>query len=221
MKKILMELVGTFFFILTIVMTANPFAIASMLMAWVYIGGFISGAHFNPMVSLAMALCRKLSWNNFFYYSLAQIIGGFLAFALTVYLTGHFIVPRPNAATSLFQDFIVEMLLAFVLALEILVIATYEKYDGNFVTGFAIGFTIPALALLGTPISGGLFNPAISLGGALFSLIKGVQIIPAHLIMYVGGASVGGALAACFYKYFFMSVYNSYYERKTTIVEKF
>lgn len=52
MKKLIMEFLGTFFFILTIAMTSNPFAIAAMLMALVYIGGNVSGAHYNPMVSL-------------------------------------------------------------------------------------------------------------------------------------------------------------------------
>jgi aquaporin Z len=196
MKRALVELLGTFFFVLTIAMTGSPIAIAAMLMAWVYIGGYISGAHYNPAVSLAVALRGHLTWKEFPRYVLAQIVGGIAAFACTSYLQGQVTLPAPGAGVGFGQAFIVEVGLAFVLALVVLVVATSDKFKNSQVFGFAIGFTIPALAVLGSPISGGLFNPAIAIGAALFGAAQGNAIVWPDLFMYVGGALIGGFLAA-------------------------
>lgn len=201
MKKTLMELLGTFFFVLTIVITGNPFAIAAMLMAWVYIGGYVSGAHYNPAVTLAVALRSRSTSHHIAWFMAAQILGGFLAFAAAGFLGSEIIIPAP--AVPCLQAFVIEALLAFVLAFVVLVVATSEKFKASHVFGFAIGFTIPALAALGATTSGGLFNPAIALGANLFGLTQGMPIVWEHLGMYVGGALAGGALAACAFKFFF------------------
>lgn len=203
MKKQLMEFLGTFFFISTIAMTSNPIAIGLMLMAWLYIGGYISGGHFNPMVSLAVAIRGNLNWKDFPSYVIAQIAGGFLAYAMTYFIYGKISVPAPGSQVTLLQAFIVEILLAFVLALVVLVTATSDKFKNSQIFGFAIGLTIPALAAIGGPISGGLFNPAIALGSSLFALTKGLPIAWPALLMYVIGALIGGYLAAQAFKYFF------------------
>jgi aquaporin Z len=202
MKKLLMEFLGTFFLVLTIAMTGNPFAIAAMLMAWVYIGGYISGGHYNPAVSLAVAARGRLAWHELPWYWLAQVLGGIAAYLLTAHLRGAISIPMPGHNVTLGQAFIMEILLAFVLALVVLVVATSERLKIGHIFGFAIGFTIPALAYLGGPISGGLFNPAIALGANIVGALKGMTISWEHLFMYVIGALVGGLLAACAYKYF-------------------
>ncbi len=201
MKKLLMEFIGTFFFVLAIVMTGNAIAIAAMLMAWLYIGGYVSGAHYNPMVSLAIALSGHLKWREFPHYVAAQVGGAFAAFLMAAFLHGSAVIPAPHA--TLLQAFVVEILLAFVLASVILFVAVSKH--GSHIYGLAIGFTIPALAALGGPISGGLFNPAIALGGALFGLISGQGFMLMNLLMYVGGAFLGGYLAAYAYHYFLPS----------------
>ena len=74
MKKLLMEFLGTYFLILAVSMTLNPLAIAAMLMAyWIYIGGYVSGAHYNPAVSLGVAFSDRLAWPTFIRYVGAQI----------------------------------------------------------------------------------------------------------------------------------------------------
>lgn len=201
MKKSLMELLGTFFFIFTIIMTGNPFAIAAMLMAWVYIGAYVSGAHYNPAVTLAIALRTHSRSHHIAWFMVAQVLGGFLAFAAAAFLGSEIMVPTP--AVPLLQAFVIEALLAFVLAFVVLVVATSEKFKASHVFGFAIGFTIPALAALGATTSGGLFNPAIALGANLFGLTQGMMIEWQNLVMYVVGALLGGALAAYAFKFFF------------------
>ena len=195
-----MEFLGTFFLILTIAVTHNAFAIAAILMAWVYIGGHISGAHYNPAVSLASAVRGSVSWERAAQYMVAQIIGGVAAFAFSSFLIGRFAIPAP--AAPLAQALSVEILLAFVLAFVVLTVATAEVFKGNEIFGFAIGFTVPALAAVGTPISGGLFNPAIAIGAAVFGKYKGMPVNVEHLALYVGGALIGGFLAAVAFRYF-------------------
>jgi aquaporin Z len=202
MKRSLIECLGSFFLVFMVAMGTGPLAVAAMLMAWVYIGGYISGAHYNPAVSLAAAYSGKLHRRELGAYMLAQIVGGCLAYILATFLLGHIHVPAPAAGVTIFQAFIVEILLAFVLSMVVLTVATSKKYAGNYVFGFAIGFTIPALAALGQTTSGGLFNPAIAIGSATVGLFYGVPLAWDNLFMYVIGALLGGLLAAHAFKYF-------------------
>lgn len=203
MKKLCMEFLGTFFLVLSVLITGEPIAIAAMLMAWVYIGAFISGGHYNPMVSLAMTIRGMLTWCHFGYYMFAQCLGALAAYLMTLFLKGIVVIPSPGCGVSLLQAGVAEVMLAFVLALIILVVATADQFKANYVFGAAIGFTILALGTLGGPISGGLFNPAIALGGFLFSLLFGAPVVPYHLAMYLVGAFLGGALAAYSFDYFY------------------
>lgn len=202
MKKLFMEFLGTFFFIFTITMTGNPFAIAAMLMAWIYIGFFVSGSHYNPLLSFALALRGKLPWHELLWYILAQIAGGFAAFLATSFFHGSVAIPAPEQNITFMQAFLIETLLSFVFALIVLVIATAQKYEGNDIFAFAIGFTVPALAALGATTSGGLFNPAIALGGMLYSIFNRIPLALEHIVMYVGGAFLGAFLAALAFNYF-------------------
>ena len=87
LKKYLVELIGTFFLVLTVACTGllgtegviAPLAIASVLMVMVYAGGHISGGHYNPAVSLAAAMRGALCWCQFLPYVVAQVIGAVLA----------------------------------------------------------------------------------------------------------------------------------------------
>jgi aquaporin Z len=200
MRRLVVECVGTFFFLLTIALTANPLAIASMLMAWVYIGYHISGGHYNPAVTLAVGLHGKWQWASILRYWAAQVVGGFLAFATAFYLSGHITMPQPSAPFG--KAFLVEILLAFVFAFVVLVVGVSDRFKNSTIYGFAIGFTIPALATLGSPISGGLFNPAIPLGAHIFGLTKKMPLDGTNLFLYVAGALLGAALAVHAYNYF-------------------
>lgn len=197
-----MEFIGTFFFVFVIAMGGHAFAAAAMLMAWVYIGSLISGGHFNPAVSLAVAMRGKLAWDKLAGYMIAQICGGIAAYLLTYYIHGQVMVPEPMV--HLLPAFIVEVLLASVLALVVLVVTTTQKLSGHNTFGLAIGFTIPALAAIGKTTSGGLFNPAIAFGASIVGAVLGGHVVLGHLVMYVLGALLGGALASYLFHYFGM-----------------
>src|SRR5437762_9823054 len=78
MKRYLMEAVGTFFLTVAISLIANPIAIGLMLMAMIYVGGHISGAHFNPAISFVCLVQNRLSFESMAKYVIAQILGAFL-----------------------------------------------------------------------------------------------------------------------------------------------
>jgi aquaporin Z len=199
-RKLVTEAIGTFFLVLTIGLTVTaglplaPLAIGAALMVMVYMGGAISGAHYNPAVTTAMLLRRKVTAPEAAGYIVAQLVGAVLA-ALAVYsLTDQTFVPTPAADAGVAQILLVEVLFTFALALVILNVATARETEGNSYFGLAIGFTVMAGAFAGGPISGGAFNPAVGLGPALVHAVIGGQPV-GHVVYYVVGPLVGALLA--------------------------
>ena len=202
MRNYLTEFIGTFFLVLTIGLTVlggtplAPLAIGSSLMIMVYMGGHVSGGHYNPAVSLAVFLQGKMaSGGEFARYVLTQCLGAFVA-ALVVYaVVGQTFAPAPAPTASRTGAFVIEVLYTFALALVVLNSAASAKTHGNSFYGLAIGFTIVVAAFAGGPISGGAFNPAVGLGPILVDATLG-QGTFANLWLYLLGPLVGGALAS-------------------------
>lgn len=201
MKRYLTELIGTFFLVLTVglVITGNvqlgAIAIGSVLMVMVYMGGHISGAHYNPAVSLAVMLRGKLSPIDFVPYIVCQLAGSLLACYVVFTITGKTFAPAPAANVTPFVAILVEAIFTFALALVVLNVATAKGTEGNSFYGLAIGFTVTAAALAAGGISGGAFNPAVGCGPITFKywIDKGSLD---HLGYYIVGPFLGGALAA-------------------------
>ena len=205
MKRYLTEFVGTFFLVLTIGLTVldrtlfAPLAIGASLMIMIYMGGHISGAHYNPAVSLAVFLRGKLPAKDLVPYWIVQVAGALIA-SITVYvLLGKTFAPEPAKSANAFQALLVEFLFTFALALVVLNSATSPHTAGNSFYGLAIGFTVVVGAFAGGPISGGAFNPAVGIGPTLLHAIKGGGTL-AHLWIYLVGPLAGGALAAVVYR---------------------
>src|ERR1700758_5389025 len=122
MNKYLMEVVGTFFLVLTIGCTVigngagplAPLAIGGVLMVMIFAGGHISGAHYNPAVSTAVMVRGKLAQNEFIAYAGVQLIAGVIAAAIARVVLGHSDHAGPVAAVG--KEFIVEFLFTFALA---------------------------------------------------------------------------------------------------------
>ena len=83
MKAYIMELIGTMFLVLAVGLTGNPIAIGVMLMTMVYLGGHISGGHYNPAVTLAVWIRGKLPSKEVVPYWISQIMGGLIAGIIT------------------------------------------------------------------------------------------------------------------------------------------
>jgi aquaporin Z len=201
MRTYLTEFYGTFFLVLTIglaVLAGTPFApiaIGSALTVMVYMGGHVSGAHYNPAVTLAVWMRGKLPGSQVLPYWAAQVLGSLVA-SLTVYLlTGQTFAPAPAPGATALQALLTEALYAFTLGLVVLNVATTTATQGNSFYGLAIGLTIMAGALAAGQISGGAFNPAVGIGPTVVTALLGHGGFT-HLWLYLVGPFAGGALAA-------------------------
>src|SRR4026209_2153587 len=149
MRNYLTEFLGTFFLVLTVGLTVlngsplAPLAIGSSLMIMVYMGGHVSGGHYNPAVSLAVLLRRKMaSVQEFLGYVASQLLGAVVA-ALVVYsVTGKTFAPAPGGTPTVTAALRMELLLPRALALVMLNPAPAAKTHGNAFYGLAIGFTV-------------------------------------------------------------------------------
>ena len=201
MKNYITEFIGTFFLVLTIGLTGDPLAIGVMLMAIIYMGGHISGAHYNPAVSIAMIYRGLLTSKEAIKYILSQLAGAFLA-ALTVnWFIGDVMQVAPSNTASGMQILAVEAIFTFALMLVILNVATHPKTAGNSYYGLAIGFTIMAAAFAGGGISGGVYNPAVGTGPILVDVILGDGKTLANLWYYFVGPIFGAMAATCVYEF--------------------
>lgn len=146
MKKLLTEFVGTFFLVLTIGLVvlngtpAAPLAIGSALMIMVYMGGHISGGHYNPAVTLAVLARGAMERRDVIPYWVAQIAGSLAAAAVVALVTGSTFAPAPAPDAGVLAPLVVELLFTFALALVVLNTATAEEMAGNSYFGLAIGF---------------------------------------------------------------------------------
>lgn len=209
--KLLTEFLGTFFLTLTISLAVThagasaPIAIGVMLVALVSMGGAISGAQYNPAVTLAVWLSRSMPARDVGPYLAAQFVGGLAGAGLATGLSGRHPAPYPaalanatepgaSAFTGLASAFTVELLFTFALALVVLNVACSKKTAGNPYFGVAIGLTIMAAAFVGGPISGGAYNPAVGLGLCTVDALRGGSM--GHVWLYLAGPLAGGAIAA-------------------------
>jgi aquaporin Z len=205
MNRYVTEFTGTFFLVFTIgcsVLVGTsmaPLAIAASLMVMVYMGGHVSGAHYNPAVSLGLVLRGSFAASEFAAYVAAQLLGA-VAASLAVWLvTGRTFVPAPAANATIIAALLVEILYTTALALVVMNVATAPATAGNSFYGLAIGFTVGAGAFAGGPISGGAFNPAVGLGPALIHAIISRGSI-SHVWLYIVGPCLGAVIAAAIFK---------------------
>jgi aquaporin Z len=201
MRSYLTEFIGTFFLVLTVGFCValnaplGALAIGCSLMIMVYMGGHISGGHYNGAVSLAAFLRKKIDAPTFVAYLICQLIGAICA-ALIVYIVlGKTFAAAPAPTTTPVAALIVETLYTFALALVVLNTAYSADTQGNSYYGLAIGFTIVVAAVAGGPISGGAFNPDVGTGPILVDAIISHGSM-ANLWLYLVGPFLGGALAA-------------------------
>lgn len=201
MAKYVTEFIGTFFLVLTICLSVlieaplPSLAIGASLMVMVYMGGHISGGHYNPAVSLAVLLRKKMPSPDFGPYLIAQVAGAIVASLAAHLILGRTFAPAPGEGVSTMGALLVEFLFTFALALTVLNVACSERTKGNSYYGLAIGFTVFFGAMAGGRISGGAFNPAVGIGPIIVNALLGGGSW-GNLWLYLVGPLAGGALAA-------------------------
>ncbi|KAK1583918.1 hypothetical protein Q3G72_028184 [Acer saccharum] len=219
MQKILAEVVGTYFLIFAgcasvavnidydKVVTHPGISIVWGLavMVLVYSVGHISGAHFNPSVTIAFATCKRFPWKQVPAYVAAQVLGSTLAAGtLRLLFSGkqdHFVGTVP--AGSDMQSFVMEFIITFYLMFIISGVATDNRAVSSHLlshhfglnlhigelAGLAIGATVLLNVMFAGPISGASMNPARTLGPAIVSSqYKGIWI---YMVAPILGAVCG------------------------------
>lgn len=131
--------------------------------------GHISGAHFNPAVTIAFAVTRHFPWREVVFYVVAQILGAVFGTLTLKFLFGDVLqMSMTLPSGSVQQSFGLEVLLTAVLMFVIISVATDTRAVGT-PAALAIGFTVALDAMWGGPISGASMNPARSFGPALIA----------------------------------------------------
>lgn len=211
MQRYVAEFIGAFFLVLTVGCTGiatgpgviPPLAIGSALMVMVFAGGHISGAHYNPAVTLgvflrglsavASAKAGRLPARDVVPYMLAQIVGAAAAAAAVLFFkTGETVTPF---VPSLVPAFGAEFLFTFALVYVVLNVATAPATAGNSYFGLAIGFTVLTGAFAVGDISGGAFNPAVAVGAMTMGMLPW-----SYLWLYAAAELLAGAAAAFTFK---------------------
>lgn len=200
--KLTTEFIGTLFLSLAVCTAAvlgtaeahAPFAIASTLMVMIYAGGHISGAHYNPAVTVSIYLrgaCEKSDLAPYIATQLAASTTGAL-------IAVNVLVPESDVERLVLETgpaFTAELLFTFALAYVILNVATSETTEGNGFYGAAIALVVLAGALSVGSISGASFNPAVTVA-LIASDALSVEDSWIHFIPQL----VGGCLAALAFK---------------------
>jgi len=201
LRKVMMEFIGTFFFVLVIgqvvigteglAAALAPVAIGSALMVVVYAGGHVSGGHYNPAVTLAVWIRGKTATAELVPYWIAQILGAVLAALVVGYFkAGVDVVPME---LDVVPALLAEFLFTFALCFVVLNVATADATAGNSYFGLAIGFAVLIGAYAVGGISGGAFNPAVAAGITAMGLSTFSNIWIFLVANLLGGAAAGYA----------------------------
>ena len=216
-QKIAAEFLATMLFVFGVICSVvygDDFAaigVSAIGGVMIYIFGRVSGAHFNPAISLALFIRQKLSALEFGLYVAAQIVGSFIACLLFVLVRrGKFNnfagneIPLnmydPNDGDkdgwSYFGAFLMEVILTFILIMFILASCERDNYLGPSL-GLAFSLTLLACSIIGGGVSGCSMNPARSLAPAFMQLFNGENKNPIKQIwIYLVGPFLGGIIAA-------------------------
>src|SRR5690554_6297092 len=199
-------LVGSTAAVLNLELSSIALAFGLILMAMIYAVGSTSGGHFNPAVSFAMALTKRLSWKDFGFYSLFQLLGSLIAVLCLVPFVGSL---SNLGANQIFGDFggqptvlilllglLVEVIGTFLFVFVILRV-TKEPNLKN-LAGMIIGLTLATLIYFAGPLTNAGFNPVRSIFPALFQGGKALE----ELWIFIVGPMVGAFLAAVAAPYF-------------------
>ena len=183
MKNYISEFIGTFAMIFcgTGAMTINEITGGDVthvgigitwgliVMAMIYAFGEISGAHFNPAVSIAFAYAKKFSWKEVPKYIFFQVAGAFAASLLLMWLFPKSELLGATIPTvDVWRAFVLELILTFFLMVVIINVSTGSKEVGM-MAGIAIGSVVLLEALFAGPITNASMNPARSLAPNIVS----------------------------------------------------
>jgi len=205
----LSEFLGTFFLVLTVGLNvtggspAPALSIGASLMCMIYALGGVSGAHFNPAVTLAATAAGKHQAADIPVYMGSQVLGGICAGMLYTFTTGSSVPLAPGKGYSWGAAAFAEIMYTFVLCFTVLNVATLEAGKPGHMTsggkssqiyGLAIGFCIVVGGYAIGAVSGGSLNPAVSFGLDTSNAMKGGSWM--NCLAYSAFEFIGAGIAA-------------------------
>lgn len=206
-RRLIAEFIGTYFLVFAgtgaIVINSLTQALGHVgisitfglvVMALIYTFGHISGAHFNPAVTIGFMIRKDISRYDALLYILTQVFAGIAASFTLLFLFGNVAslgatLPRESWQ----QSFVLEFILTFVLMMVILGSAVHGKAVKQF-AGIAIGGTVGLMAMFAGPICGASMNPIRSIAPAVVSGTLD------HLWIYIVATILGAVVATLLYK---------------------
>ena len=221
-RKLFAEFFGTFWLCFAVLGTAMMaagfptvgvgfigvgFAAGLAVLTMAYAVGGISGGHFNPAVSLGLAIAGRFDWKDLIPYWIAQIVGGAVAAAVVYWIASG----APDFAAggfaangygdlspgkySLISALVVEIVLTGMFLIVILG-ATSKAAPAGFAP-IAIGLALFVAHLIGIPVSNASLNPARSIASAIFATTGAWS----QIWLFIVGPLVGGALGGAIWRY--------------------
>jgi len=205
-KPLVAELIGTFALCFIGILSIDAskgdlmipaFAHGLVLVVFISAFGAVSGGHFNPAVTLAMIVSKRIKPDVGIAYMVSQVLGGVLA-GLAVIACGFTVAtvtggtPAPGPTITMMSAIIAETILTAFLVFAVLGTAVDKRAPK--IGGIGIGLTVTFDILAGGPISGGAMNPARWLGPALVSREN-----LGNAAIYLTGPFIGCILAVLIY----------------------
>jgi aquaporin Z len=197
-RKYAVEVIGTFFLVFTVAVSGfshsafTPLAAGAALMVMVYAGGHISGGHYNPAVTLAALWRRRIGLGDAVAYWIVQFVAGVVAgWVARAVVNPRVVTTLHPSGHALTATAVVELLFTFALCYVVLNVATSKDQVGNSFFGLAIGFTVLAGAFAVGGISGGAFNPAVTLGAAVGGLFAWSTLWVYIVVQAIAGTAAG------------------------------
>lgn len=199
--KCVAEFTGTFFLVLTVgmnVLTGSvgaALSIGGILAVMIFALGSVSGAHFNPAVTVAIVLSGRsqIEPTLAVCYILSQLLGAVLAAVVYSIVCDDTFTLSPVGQHTWRTALVVECIYTMALCYVVLNVATTRRQLGNQYFGFAIGFTVVGAALAIGGISGCSLNPAVSFGAMMVAAFSKGSPALAYFPLYFFTPFLGAA----------------------------
>ena len=194
-RKILVEALGTFFLMLTVGQVVlspgagafGPLAVGGVLTAMVYTAYHISGAHYNPAITIAVFIRGKATVHELIGYIICQLVAASIAALIVLWMKqgGPLTLPDLDVPRALVAEFIFTFALAFV----VLNVAFARGIESNAYYGLAIGITVMAGTYAVSSISGAAFNPAVTVGSYILGGLGGMDAVLYGIVQLAAGVA--------------------------------
>jgi len=209
---LLAEFVGAFLYAFTVISVTiveasvwNPAVCGLFYCALVYGFWKISGGHICPAVTLACAICGAISWSGCLIYIVVQVLGAICGGSVSHAVLGQQEFIILGYGYTMIAACLLEMVYTMVLCLVFLSVTFMEK--GNELKhqfyALAIGFVVIAGGYAAGPVTGGIFNPIISLSFAFFAGFVGPAAEVKLRLFYALFQMIGAILAAALFFFCF------------------